>query len=70
MKIPAMPTVLVIDDNPAVGTALDVLFSLHDIRSLRAETPKAGLGLLAGEDVDLVIRSGEAVSIMGPSGPG
>ena len=26
-----MPTILVIDDNPAVGTALDVLFSLHDI---------------------------------------
>ena len=51
-----MPTILVIDDNPAVGTALDVLFSLHDIRSLRAETPQAGLGLLAGEDVDLVIQ--------------
>ncbi|MEJ0098289.1 MAG: hypothetical protein WDO12_00485 [Pseudomonadota bacterium] len=27
-----MPTVLVIDDNPAVATALEVLFSLHDNR--------------------------------------
>ena len=34
-----MPTILVIDDNPAVATALDLLFSLHDLRSLRAETP-------------------------------
>ena len=51
-----MPTILVIDDNPSVGTALDVLLSLHDIRCLRAETPEAGLDLLAREDVDLVIQ--------------
>ena len=51
-----MPSILVIDDNPSVGTALDLLFSLHEIRCLRAETPQAGLGLLAGEDVDLVIQ--------------
>ncbi len=51
-----MPTILVIDDNPSVGTALDVLFSLHDIRTLRAETPQAGLDMLACEDVDLVIQ--------------
>ena len=51
-----MPTILVIDDNPAVGTALDVLFSLHEIRTLRAESPDAGLDVLAREDVDLVIQ--------------
>jgi DNA-binding NtrC family response regulator len=51
-----MPTILVIDDNPSVGTALDVLFSLHDLRTLRAVTPGAGLDLLAREDVDLVIQ--------------
>ncbi|RZA21816.1 MAG: sigma-54-dependent Fis family transcriptional regulator [Lysobacteraceae bacterium] len=51
-----MPTILVIDDNPSVGTALDVLFSLHDYRTLRAETPQEGLDLLAREDVDLVIQ--------------
>ena len=51
-----MPTILVIDDNPSVATALDLLFSLHDLRCLRAETPLAGLDLLARADVDLVIQ--------------
>ncbi len=51
-----MPTVLVIDDNPAVATALDVMFSLHDIATLRAESPQAGLALLRSEAVDLVIQ--------------
>ena len=51
-----MPTVLVIDDNPAVATALDVLFSLHDIHTLGAETPEAGLELLQRGGVDLVIQ--------------
>ena len=51
-----MPTILVIDDNPSVGTALDLLFSLHEIRTLRAESPEEGLAMLAREDVDLVIQ--------------
>ncbi|MEG3049760.1 MAG: sigma-54 dependent transcriptional regulator [Thermomonas sp.] len=51
-----MPTILVIDDNPAVGTALDVLFSLHDIHTLHAESPREGLELLKREQVDLVIQ--------------
>ena len=51
-----MPTVLVIDDNPAVATALDVLFSLHDLRTLRAETPESGLDLLRRGGIDLVIQ--------------
>ncbi|MFT3754514.1 MAG: sigma-54 dependent transcriptional regulator [Pseudoxanthomonas sp.] len=51
-----MPTVLIIDDNPAVATALEVLFSLHDIDTLHAATPQAGLDMLAAEDVDLVIQ--------------
>ncbi len=49
-------TVLVIDDNPTVGTALEVLFSLHDLRTLRATTPQQGLDLLRREAVDLVIQ--------------
>ena len=36
-----MRTVLVIDDNPAVGTALAMLFSLHDITTLTAVSPAA-----------------------------
>ncbi|MFZ1838964.1 MAG: sigma-54 dependent transcriptional regulator, partial [Dokdonella sp.] len=51
-----MRTVLVIDDNPAVGTALDVLFALHDIRTLVATSPAQGLDLLAREDIDLVVQ--------------
>ncbi|WP_101926323.1 MULTISPECIES: sigma-54-dependent transcriptional regulator [Luteimonas] len=51
-----MPTILVIDDNPAVATALELLFSLHDIDTLRAETPADGLARLQGGGVDLVIQ--------------
>jgi len=54
-----MPTVLIIDDNAAVGVALDVLFSLHDIAALHAASPEEGLALLArtgGDGVDLVIQ--------------
>ena len=50
-----MRTVLVIDDNPAVGTALGMLFSLHDITTLTAASPAAGLASLAAHQVDLVI---------------
>lgn len=50
-----MPTVLVIDDNPSVAIALDVLFSMHDIRTVGAETPEAGLALLERGSIDLVI---------------
>ncbi|MEO8365403.1 MAG: sigma-54 dependent transcriptional regulator [Pseudoxanthomonas sp.] len=51
-----MPNLLIIDDNPAVATALEVLFSLHDIATVHAETPEAGLAMLQGESVDLVIQ--------------
>ena len=52
----AMPTVLIIDDNAAVAMALDVLFSLHDIATLRALSPAEGLDVLAREPIDLVIQ--------------
>jgi len=48
-------TVLVIDDTPAVGQALELLFRLHDIRTLTAVTPQQGLVTLAHERADLVI---------------
>jgi DNA-binding NtrC family response regulator len=51
-----MPTVLIIDDNPAVSKALDVLFSLHDITTLHASSPATGLALLDRGGVDLVIQ--------------
>jgi DNA-binding NtrC family response regulator len=50
-----MRTVLIIDDNPAVAQALQLLFGLHDIRTLSALTPAKGLALLSRESIDLVI---------------
>ena len=51
-----MRTVLVIDDNPAVATALDVLFGLREIRTLIAPGPEQGLEMLLREDVDVVVQ--------------
>lgn len=51
-----MQTVLIIDDNDGVRTALEVLFSIHDVRPLSASSPDEGLALLASESVDLVIQ--------------
>ena len=51
-----MRTVLIIDDNPAIAQALELLFGLHDIRTLTASTPQQGLAtMLSQEPVDLVI---------------
>ncbi len=51
-----MRTVLIIDDNPAVGEALSLALSLNEIRALTALTPELGLALLARERVDVVIQ--------------
>ncbi|MCW8807178.1 MAG: sigma-54 dependent transcriptional regulator [Rhodanobacter sp.] len=51
-----MRTVLIIDDNPAVGEALSLALSLHDIRSLTAMTPQEGLAALSRTQVDVVIQ--------------
>jgi DNA-binding NtrC family response regulator len=50
-----MRTVLIVDDNPAIGQALSLLLSLNDIRPLTALTPDEGLAALARERVDVVI---------------
>lgn len=49
-------TVLIIDDNPAVGEALSLALSLHEIRPLTALTPGEGLAALEREVVDVVIQ--------------
>ncbi|WP_049621143.1 sigma-54-dependent transcriptional regulator [Frateuria defendens] len=51
-----MRSVLIIDDNPAVGEALSLLLSLHDIRPLVAATPEQGLAQLERGNVDVVIQ--------------
>lgn len=48
--------ILVIDDNEAVRTALDILMSLHGARIVGAASPVEGLGVLEKEPVDLVIQ--------------
>ena len=49
-------TVLIIDDNPAVGEALSLALSLHEIRPLTALTPDDGLAVLERDAVDVVIQ--------------
>ncbi|MCG8275540.1 sigma-54 dependent transcriptional regulator [Stenotrophomonas sp. NLF4-10] len=51
-----MPQILIIDDNSAVATALDVLFSLHDIDTRHAASPAQGLAMLEEQEFDLVIQ--------------
>ena len=49
-------TVLIIDDNPAVGEALSLALSLHEILPLTALTPEDGLAMLERDTVDVVIQ--------------
>jgi DNA-binding NtrC family response regulator len=51
-----MASILIIDDNDAVRTALEVLLSLQGHRVLAASMPDEGLRLLAKEQVDLVLQ--------------
>ena len=51
-----MPLVLIIDDNPTVVMALEVLLSLHDMQTVSAATPQEGLAQLQAHTVDLVIQ--------------
>ena len=51
-----MQNVLIIDDNDGVRTALEMLFSIHDVQPLTASSPDEGLRILQREPVDLVIQ--------------
>jgi DNA-binding NtrC family response regulator len=50
-----MRTVLVVDDDAAIVSALSLLFELRDIHTLSAGSPQAGLDSLAVSPVDLVV---------------
>ena len=50
-----MRTVLVVDDDAAIVSALRLLFELRDIQTFSADSPQAGLDLLTASAVDLVI---------------
>ena len=51
-----MPNVLLIDDNAAIRTALEILLSLQGLSVRQAAMPEEGLSMLASEDIDLVIQ--------------
>ena len=51
-----MSTVLIVDDNSAVCTALDLLFSLHGLKAFVAESPEAALKLIDEQRIDLVVQ--------------
>jgi DNA-binding NtrC family response regulator len=51
-----MSTVLIVDDNLAVCTALDLLFSLHGLKTRVAHSPEEALAVLDESAVDLVVQ--------------
>ena len=51
-----MPTILVLEDNPAVATALETLFSLQSLTTVSATSPREGLAVLEREPIDLVVQ--------------
>jgi DNA-binding NtrC family response regulator len=51
-----MSTILVIDDNRAVSTALDLLFHLEGWRTLSATSPDDGLAAIRRGGIDLVVQ--------------
>ena len=51
-----MLKVLIVDDQPAVRTALQVLFDLNGLESLTAASPEEALDLVASEDIGAVVQ--------------
>ena len=51
-----MLKVLIVDDQPAVRTALQILFRVHGLESLTATNPEEALDLVASEDVGAVVQ--------------
>jgi DNA-binding NtrC family response regulator len=51
-----MLKVLIVDDQPAVRTALEVLFELNGLEPLTAGSPEEALDLVASEDIGAVVQ--------------
>ncbi|HEX2657634.1 MAG TPA: sigma-54 dependent transcriptional regulator [Polyangia bacterium] len=51
-----MLKVLIIDDQPAVRTALETLFEVHGLPAVSVGSPEEGLHLLATEDIGAVVQ--------------
>jgi DNA-binding NtrC family response regulator len=48
--------VLIVDDNPAICGALELLFELHGIKSAIASGPEEALALVSCEDIGVVVQ--------------
>ncbi|WAS99024.1 sigma-54-dependent transcriptional regulator [Nannocystis punicea] len=51
-----MQQVLIVDDNPSVCTALEILFDVHGMSTQIAHTPQAALEIIARGDVGAVVQ--------------
>ena len=51
-----MLKVLIVDDQPAVRSALETLFELNDLPAVPVSTPEEALNLLATEDIGAVVQ--------------
>lgn len=51
-----MPKVLIVDDQPAVRTALETLFDVHGLPALSVGTTAEALELIAREDIGAVVQ--------------
>jgi DNA-binding NtrC family response regulator len=51
-----MPKILIVDDQGAVRTALELLFQVHGLETLAAASPEEALALVTSEDVGVVIQ--------------
>ena len=51
-----MQQVLIVDDNPSVCTALEILFDVHGIPTRVANTPESALEIVARGDVGAVVQ--------------
>lgn len=49
-------SILIIDDNEGVCTALEILLSVYDLQAISAHSPESGLALLESRDITLVIQ--------------
>ena len=52
----AMLKVLIVDDQPAVRTALETLFEVHSLPVVAVSTPEEALSLIATEDIGAVVQ--------------
>jgi DNA-binding NtrC family response regulator len=51
-----MPKILIVDDQPAVRTALELLFEIHGLRSVAVDHEAAVLDLIETDDIGLVVQ--------------